>query len=1000
MRTELSEVWVMGEGSKLNTNKMGASTNINAAALTVLPSISRSLNDFTRLTPQASGSSFGGRDYRYNNLQIDGSNFNNGFGLSSSPLPGGNSQPISLDAIEEIQVNIAPFDIRQSGFTGAGINAITRSGTNSFSGSFYGYFNNQKFQGRHAGSIKLDEGDDAVSRNFGFRLGGPIIKNTLFFFATVEREEESGANASGVNLWKASTNGISDPDRFIARTTVKDLNDVKNHLITNWGYNPGQFEGYANDAKQYSTKFLARIDWNINEKHKLALRYNQVIGISNQLANASSGPSPRSSVNRVSSESITFEHANFGFENSVRSLTAELSSSLHSHLSNQFLATYSRIQDVRTSKSDIFPFVDIWEDGKNYMSFGYELFSLDNDVLNDNYSFANNLTYVFNKHTFTGGAAFEIQKFANNYVRMGTSYYRYNSVADFLSTGTSNESAPIMFGVTYPYAGQDPFARINFGQAALYLQDRIVINEKLDITAGLRAELPIYLNKLTPNTGINDLELLSPDGNPKNYDSGHWPKSRIMLSPRLGFIYDVEGSRNLILRGGTGLFTGRVPFVWLTNMPTNAGVLQHTVEPSNYDQVAQWIGGISFNKDPYHWMNHPPSGAENVFIQSPTGGNPSSFALVDKEFKMPKVWRTSVGADYQIPNTPLTATADFLYTKDINAVYQYGANRARNVGKMNYTQGDDREFYTSSGVAYNDAIGANNATVLTNTQTKGNSYSSTFGLMVSPYLDVISGAIYYTYSVAKEISGNPGSNASSAWASSQSINNPNDQLLYHSGYSVPHRINANISYRIDNNQRLPTTLSLYYNGASRGRFSYQYSGDFNGDGINADLFFLPKNTSDLTFVNITTGSGANQTVLYTAEEQSIAFDQFIAKNDLEQYRGQYLDRNAFLLPWLNRFVVRITQELFSGMGGGKNNFQVTVDFINFGNLLNKEWGIQKTLNNAQYLLVPVRRDPSDPTFRMNMVSEGGKTILPTSPFRDVTSYSSTWKMQIGARFSF
>src|SRR5690606_15685788 len=341
--------------------------------------------------------------------------------------------------------------------------------------------------------------------------------------------------------------------------------------------------------------------------------------------------------------------------------------------------------------------------------------------------FVNNLTYITGDHTITGGAAFEIQKFGNAYVRMGTSYYRYESVEDFLSTGGPNEVAPIMFGLTYPYEGMDPYSRVNFGQASLYVQDRYTVNERLDITAGLRAELPIYMNDLTANPGINSLTLLDRHGNPKNYDSGNWPKSRIMLSPRIGFNYDVEGDRSLILRGGTGIFTGRIPFVWLTNMPTNSGVIQNNVEPGNYDDVEGWIGGIRFNPDPYHWLNNPAPGSENVFIKTPSGGYPSSFALVDDDFKMPKIWRTSFGVDYQIPNTPLTAVADLLYTRDINAVYQFSANRSRNVGKMSYAPGDDRDFYTSENVAYytdpdpNKNFGANAATILTNTDEKGHS---------------------------------------------------------------------------------------------------------------------------------------------------------------------------------------------------------------------------------------------------------------------------------------
>src|SRR5690554_3968226 len=616
---ELDQVVVTADGGDdFNSAKTGTATHVSNQQLTSLPQISRSVTEFTRLTPQANGNSFAGRDSRYNNFQVDGANFNNGFGLSGGPLPGGNSQPISLDAIEEISVNIAPYDVTQSGFTGAGINAVTRSGTNTFTGSAYGFYRNQDFQGRRVGDVEL-EAVEAMTRNYGFRLGGPIIKNKLFFFVNAEREEDTGANASGANLWRASENGVADPENNIARTRRSDLEAVRNHLINQWGYDPGRYEGYANEAEQYSTKFLARVDWNINDKHKLAVRYNQVTGISSQLANGASGTRPRSgggsnsAANRVSQNSITFENGNYGFENRVQSITAELNSYFTSELSNQFLATYSKIQDVRSTPSDqLFPFVDIWDGGIrqdaqgnwfnhpgdiNYMSFGTELFTYNNDVINKNFSVINNLTYIEGNHTFTAGAAFEIQNFGNSYTRMGTSYYRYASVEDFLSTGTANEVAPTMFGLTYPYAGQETYARINFGLASLYVQDRFSVNNKLDLTLGIRAELPIYMNKLTPNPSIDEITLVNQFGMPTNYSSGEWPNSKVIVSPRFGFNYDVLGDRSLTVRGGTGVFSGRVPFVWLTNMPTNAGVLQNTIEPGNYNDVTGWINNITFRSE-------------------------------------------------------------------------------------------------------------------------------------------------------------------------------------------------------------------------------------------------------------------------------------------------------------------------------------------------------------------------------------------------------------------
>ena len=1003
--TELGEVVITGSRTgDLESNKTGTSTSISTKQLTDLPQINRSITEFTRLTPQANGTSFAGRDARYNNLQVDGANFNNGFGLSSNPLPGGNSQPISLDAIEAISVNIAPFDVTQSGFTGAGINAVTRSGTNTFTGSAYYFNKNQSLQGKKIGDIEL-EATDAATNNFGFRLGGPIIKNKLFFFVNAERETNTGANASGANLWRASTNGVADPENNIARTTVDDLEAVRSHLINQWGYDPGRYQGYANEAEEFSTKFLARIDWNISEKHKLSVRYNQVVGTSPQVTNGSSGPYPRTSsaANRVSQNSISFENAAYGFENTVRSVTAELNSYFSSKVSNQFLATYSKIQDTRTTPGSEFPFVDIWDGGRgngnwNYMTFGTELFSYNNDVVNDNFSFINNLTYTEGRHTVTAGAAFEIQKFGNSYVRLGTSYYRYASVEDFLTTGTPNEVAPIMFGLTYPYEGQETYARVNFGLASLYAQDKFAVNDQLTLTLGLRAELPIYLNDLTPNPSINELTLLDTDYQPKNYDSGSWPKSRVMLSPRFGFNYDVIGDRSLILRGGTGVFSGRVPFVWLTNMPTNSGVLQNQVEPGNYADVAGWIGGIQFNPEKYYWLNNPPAGAEDVFIKNPTEGAPSSFALVDTDFKMPMVWRSSLGADYQLGNSPFMLTADLLYTRDINGVFQFGANRAVSPDRMN-SAGDDRELVLDTDdITYNsdwENGGANSATILTNTDVKGHAFSATVGVSVPEY-NGLSGSIFYTYSAAKEVSSNSGSNASSAWGASPNINSPNDQRLNISDFALPNRIVANLSYRIEYANHLATTVGVYYTGGNQGRFSYTYSSDLNGDGINADLLFIPANSSEINFVDIVSDGN----VVYTAEQQRAAFDQYVADNDLEQYRGEYVPRNATIMPWLSRFDVRVLQDVFTNIGERRNTLQLSLDVVNFGNLLNKDWGIQQTLSGAQNLLTPpdYRNVPvtADPNFTLTQVS--GQ--LPTTPYRNVSNFSTTWSMQLGLRYIF
>jgi hypothetical protein len=997
--TELTEVLVSGQKSfEFDGNRTGTSTNVSSKQLNDLPQINRSVTEFTRLTPQASGTSFAGRDSRYNNFQVDGANFNNGFGLSGNPLPGGNAQPISLDAIEQISVNIAPFDVTQSGFTGAGINAVTRSGGNTLTGSAYYFTKNQDLQGRRIGDNELER-VDAGTRNFGFRLGGPIIKNKLFFFINAERESETGANASGTNLWRPSENGVADAENNISRVRRSEMDAVGSHLRNVWGYEPGRYEGYANEAAQDNTKLLARIDWNINDKNKLAVRYNQVVGISNQLTNGSSGPRPRTpnDANRVSQNSMVFENASYGFENSVRSLTAELNSSISSKVSNQFLFTYSQIQDRRTTPSDqLFPFVDIWDRGRgdgdrNYISFGTELFSFNNDVINDNFSFINNLTYVEGKHTITAGVAYEVQKFGNSFTRMGTSYYRYASVEDFLTTGTPNEVAPIMFGLTYPYEGQETYSRVNFGLASLYAQDKINVNSRLAVTVGLRFELPIYLNDLTANPSINSLGLLNPEGQEVNYDSGNWPNARVMISPRVGFNYDVKGDRSFILRGGTGVFTGRVPFVWLTNMPTGAGVLQNTIEPGSYNEVRGWIRNINFQPEPYHYVDNPPVGGENVFISNPRAGAPNSFALVDRDFRMPSVWRTSFGADYQLGDSPFLLTSDFLYTRDINAVYQYGANRAVSATRMDYA-GDNREvILPGASAAYNPAIGANNATILTNTNLKGYAVSATVGLVV-PDFRGLSGSLYYTYSDAREISANSGSSANSAWGASPNINSPNDEILNISNFALPHRMVGSLSYRIEYANHFATTIGVVYTGAHQGRFSYTYGNDFNGDGIAADLLYLPTNSSELKFANIVQSGN----VVFTAAQQREAFDKYVADNGLEEFRGGYVPRNEFLSPWLNRFDVRILQDIFTNIGARRNTLQASFDIVNFGNLVNRDWGIQENLNGGQNLLSRSGAVSAAPNVTMNRVSGN----LATSPFQNASGFGTTWSMQFGIRYIF
>lgn len=981
-----------------SSTKTGAATSITNEQIATLPTVSRNISDFTRLTPQANGNSFSGRDGRFNNFQVDGANFNNGFGLNDNPLPGGGGLP--LDAIEQIQVNIAPYDVRQSGFSGAGINAVTRSGTNNFTGSAYAYFGSQSFQG------DLVNGESVArplsnEQTYGFRLGGPIIKDKLFFFVNAEQIRGKGAAGGAVNLWRASQDGVGDQDNNITRVKEGDLIAVQKHLRDRWGYDPGRYQGFMDENTAITNSMLARVDWNINSKNRLAVRFNQVKSSSPSLTNGTSGANPRSSWNRVSANAMAFENSMYSTDNIVRSVSAELNSNIGSNMSNQFLVTYSRIQATRGSNSSEFPMIDIGYGGDslssstpflNYITAGYELFSYGNDVLNDNWSMFNNLTYTKGIHTFTAGVSFEIQKFGNRYQRNGTSYYRYASVEDFLKTGTSEEVAPLTFALTYPYEGQDAYAPIVYGLPALYIQDEIDLKDNFSLTLGLRAEMPIFLNELTPNTVVDTMTFLDVDGNEKNYNTGSWPKTRVMLSPRVGFRWDVSSDNSFIVRGGTGIFAGRVPFVWLTNMPSNLGVIQNTIEPGSYAAVQDWIGDIRFNPEKYYWLENTPASAQDVFIKNPNEGVPGTIALVDEDFKMPQVWRTSLGADYRIKGTPFTLTADFIYSKDIQGVYQFGANRTSDDTYLN----DGREWYKDrNAYTYNNGIGANSVSVLTNTN-KGHSYSATFGVSMVPSKGFY-GSVFYTYTNSQSTTDNQGSNASSAWGATPNINNPNDLFLSNSAYALPHRVMGSLSYSIGGRgESLGTTFSIYYNGINQGIYSYTYNGDINGDAINSDLMYVPRNASELRFNTFTAGSKE-----FTPADQIAAFDAYINEN-LSDYRGGFVDRNTGLLPWLNRFDFKFIQDIYINKTSN-NRFQLSLDVLNVANLINSKWGVRQQLHaNANRPLKSVGIDADGvPTFEMTTVAIDGETFLmPANLHRNITTSATTWSLLAGIRYIF
>ncbi len=992
----LGEVTVQA-AKKVTAQKTGASTNISSRDLASLPTITRSITDFTRLTPQASGNSFGGRDARYNNIQVDGANLNNNFGLSNDPLPGGGSQPISLDSYDQISVNIAPYDVRQAGFTGANISAVTKSGTNTFHGSAYGFYRDQSLLGKHVGANDISSTIvSSKSQTYGFTLGGPIIKNKLFFFVNAEKEENT---KPGINYYAAGSGGSGLP----SSTSVTDLKSVSDYLKTKFGYDPGSYTDFPSFATD-NHKILAKLDWNINNSNKLTLKFSDFKGNDDQQLNLTSTPNgagfrvtsgtnpttgapilstiSRAPNNRFGPKSFAFSNSNYAFENTTRTGTLELNSKLSNKASNQLLLALTKNQATRTYNGGIFPTIDIYDgNGGNFITAGMDPYTLNNDVINDVYSVTDNFTYYAGKHTLTAGLTYEYQKTGNMFMAPANSYYAYNSLSDFLT-----DKAPVYYAYTYSLIpGQSSVysAELKIGQAGAYIQDEYNVNDNWKLTLGLRADMPIYHEDPLNNPATSALNFYSSDNTTlRHYYTDKWAKSRVLLSPRVGIRYTSD-DKSLVFRGGLGVFTGKIPFVFLTNIPTNTGMYQFGGAISNATTAgAAQLANIKFSSNPAAYANLFPTVAGT--------SSPPAVVFMDDNFKFPKVLRANLGIDKNL-GSGYMFTFDGLYTKDINAVRMRNANLSNVNGIIN-----EGELTRPRIIGTNRLnAGTTSAIVLENT-IKGFASSLTAQLSKS-YSNGFSGSIAYTYSIAKEVTANPGSTASSVWNSNPNVGTSNDQELGNSAYAVPHRVVGNLSYRLEYANHFATTISLFYQGMTQGVYSYVVNGDLNGDGnSSADLMYIPR-AGETNFAAYTVGTGA-AAVTYSVAQQTAAFEEFINNSKyLSKHRGEYAKRNAATLPWFNKFDVRFLQDIFVKTGkSGKQTLQFSADIINFSNLLNKNWGTYQryVINNPlTFRSIGTNNQPI-----YNLQNVAGKLI--TDPLQDDISVNSTYSIQLGLRYSF
>lgn len=928
----LEQVVVIGTAkSKFSNENTGAATNIDNSQIAALPTVSRSITDVTRLSPYGgNGMSFAGADGRTANFTVDGANFNNNFGLSEK-LPGGGS-PISIDAIEEMQVVISPFDVRQTNFIGGGINAITKSGTNTFKGTAYVYHKNENLRGDAICGEQIT-GARAKDRTttYGFTLGGPIVKNKLFFFVNYEYVN----TPTIANRWRGSEDGKEDANNYISRTKLSDLQKVSDFVKDKYGYDTGSYTNFP--ADESNQKILARIDWNINDKNHLAVRYNYTLNRGWNAPNKTSmDGGTRASGARTSQYSMSFANSMYAIDNSVHSISIDLNSRITDNLSNQFLATFSKLDDTRSTGSSEFPFIDILDgSGQNYMALGYELFSWNNAVHNTIANVRDDLTWYLGNHKVTGGLRYEYQMADNAYMRNGTGYYRYSSLDDFL-----NGAAPEIVNLTYGYNGEkNPAARVRFSQASIYAQDEWSVRENFKLTYGVRFDGLFFNNKdVVTNNAILKLNYYpkAKDFKETHIDTGKWPGAQLAISPRVGFNWDVFNNKSLKVRGGTGLFSGRLPLVFFTNMPTNSGSVQYQAQINAKNAakkgftMAEFAGGLvkdANGKVTTNALYQKLLGLGYPANYKPEDGTvPSSISAVDSKFKMPQVWKTSLAVDYAIPTSfPFSVSVEGIFNKTINGVMisDWSMKDAGSYAKFNGV--DNRPIYPDS------FRNGTSAFVLENTN-KGYGYSASATVNMTPIPEVNIMAAY-THTASKEITSMPGSNAESAFTYVPTVAGPNYIDLHNAINVIPDRFIASVTH----NDHCGNHFSLIYEtwrGSSN--YSYMLANDMNGDGYAYDAVYIP-----------TDAQVKNGDFRFVSDDDRDRFMAFVHKDKyLSKHQGKYAEAYSVYSPWVHRVDFSYKHDFKVKAGKTTNILQLGFDIKNLLNIFNSNWGVMKILNPA------------------------------------------------------
>ncbi len=845
---ELDEVVIIAERNPLiNKDKTGASTFISLEQLQTMPTITRSTADLTRLNPMAAeGGSFGGRNDQFNNYSLDGSIFNNPFGLDAA-TPGGqtDAQPVSLDAIEQISVSLAPFDVTKAGFTGASVDAVTKSGTNTLSGSVFAYFRNKDMIGTKVDDTDVTRGDLSQLQT-GFSIGGPLVKNKIFFFANFEIERRSDLGS----FFEPNPGGQSGGN--ISRVLASDMTNISNLLRSTYGYETGAIEGFKHDTD--NQKGLFKLNFNLSDAHKLAVTYNFLDATRDK-------PAHPSAIGRRGPDfqTLQFENSGYTINNVIHSGKAELNSLFGNKYANKLQVGYTAFRDTRDPFSAPFPVLNFGKDGVRYIIAGHEPFSINNVLDQDVYQFTDNFNIYLNKHTFTIGTSFERFDFNNSFnlgVYGGLVFAPDIDIADAEAFLTSSDFAGLVDGARATFEGNNTgdswaLAETNMGQWAFYVQDEISVTDQFTLTLGLRSDLPLYFNtedKIQESIDRNccydpTIQYYDEDGDGILLNSLDLPDSKPLISPRVGFNYDLHGDQSAQIRGGTGLFTGRFPFVWIGN------------------QVA----------------------------------NPNSFFYVTTadDFKYPQVWRSNLGYDRKLGDG-WSFTWDAIFTKDLQAqiVRNYGLKLPS--GKL--AGADTRPIYTNDDRSQNFG-GPTDAYVFTNTDL-GRIFTTSLQIEKT-WANDMKATLAYSYLDSKDAASIDAEISSDAYARNPAnVQHSNTAELAPSLYGNKHRVVGSLQKRFTYADKWRTYISVFMEYLQGGRYSYTYSGDINNDGSGLnDLIYIPTDAEidGMTF----TGTG-----------DAAAFKNYIAQDEyLSENRGEIAEKYGAVSPWYGRWDVRIMQEL-------------------------------------------------------------------------------------------